>query len=563
MAAAALAAAGCSKGDPNAIPTQSTHSRDQPTIPPRALGNRTPTASGSEQRGGTLQYVSLVNGDGRYDPHKTGAGPFFGQQALVYSRLLAFTDQGKGTIAPDLAAALPEQPDATTFVLRLRNGAKWPDDGPLAGRAVTAEDVKASIDRQYAGDGSFARKPAWSQVDSVSIPEAGVVSIKLKAPYAPMLGVLAGVNAFIVPREYTDGSHSFSRSEQPGSGPFRWVEWSEGKLASVARNPSWFAGDGKQPFLDGVSLTQPRDTGEVEAGLRTKKYDAAFVGRTAADSLLKSIPQLQEQTFGQARFFGMRYYIPIPPYNDLRLRAALVLALDRRAMLQRFFQGSGEVNAWVSWPNTRWAMPQSELSTIPGYRIDPAGREADLKEARSLVAAYLSDKELPGQLPLYVPEDTENSLGMGSLIRDQVKQATDLNIQVFPVTIDAIIARLLEGKAPWVCGPDDGWVDLDDWVFPYFHSEGPKNSFPLRDAQIDSAILSQRAELNENQRKEIGLSIQRRLIQLHAGVNLVSERVVSLAWPYVKDFPLDIKDGYQHRFAQTWLDPSDPSFRGR
>jgi hypothetical protein len=46
-------------------------------------------------------------------------------------------------------------------------------------------------------------------------------------------------------------------------------------------------------------------------------------------------------------------------------------------------------------------------------------------------------------------------------------------------------------------------------------------------------------------------------------VNLFSERVVALSWPYVKGFPLDTADGYQHRFADSWIDTSDETFRGR
>jgi len=53
------------------------------------------------------------------------------------------------------------------------------------------------------------------------------------------------------------------------------------------------------------------------------------------------------------------------------------------------------------------------------------------------------------------------------------------------------------------------------------------------------------------------------LLALNAGVNLFSERVVALSWPYVKGFPLDTADGYQHRFADTWIDTSDATFRGR
>ena len=64
-------------------------------------------------------------------------------------------------------------------------------------------------------------------------------------------------------------------------------------------------------------------------------------------------------------------------------------------------------------------------------------------------------------------------------------------------------------------------------------------------------------------RQQTGYEIQRKLLALNAGVNLVSERVVTLGWPYVKGFPLDTTDGYQDRLADCWIDRSDPTFRGR
>jgi peptide/nickel transport system substrate-binding protein len=378
-----------------------------------------------------------------------------------------------------------------------------------------------------------------------------------------MFGLFADTSGYIVPAEVTNGSIVPSASLQPGSGPFRWVEWSERKLASVARNSAWYGGSDR-PMLDGVASIYASDATEIEARLRTKELDVAVVGRPAADRLTKAIPGLQEQVAGHAQWFGMRFYLPIAPYNDVRLRTAISIAVDRREMLQKFFAGSGELNPWVSWPLTRWSLPQAELITIPGHRVREVERQADIAEANRLLAASLADHPLPGELELLVPEDIERSLGMGSMIKAQIKKNLDLNIAVNPQPINKIVQRLYyDGTAPWAVGVDTGWLDLDDWMFPQFHTDGPKNSFALRDAEMDSMIVAQRQELDESKRRDIGHAIQRKLLHLNAGVNLVSERVVTLSWPYVKSFPVDIGSGYQNRFADTWLDRSDPNFRGR
>ena len=294
-----------------------------------------------------------------------------------------------------------------------------------------------------------------------------------------------------------------------------------------------------------------------------KKLDAAFVGRPVAEILKANIPELNQVAVGQSLFFGMRFFSLQQHFNDPRFRAALTIAVDRRAMIQRFFSGSGEVNPWVSWPVKKWTLPQTELTALAGYRPGQAGRDADIKEARALLAAYGGEKVTSDGLPLFVVDDAEAALGMGALIREQVAENLGIKVNVFAFPIGQLVAKLFTNDAPWVAVPDTGPIDLDDWLYPYFHSAGVKNTFAFRDSAMDAAIEAQRGELDEKRRQAIGFDIQRTLLGLNLGVNFVSERLIALSWPYVKSFPVDMSDGYQHRFADCWIDRSDPTFRGR
>ncbi len=559
--AAGLAALGCSGGakqPPAGSPT------DAGTDPTQTTGPQTPSPTArSGKHGETLRYTGYVQRDAFADPHRTQAGPFYGQQALVFSRLLTYSDQAQGTIVADLAEKLPEMPDGQTLVFRLKPGARWQDLPPLNGRDVTAEDVKHSIERQLSGDTTFVRAPQWSAIDTMEVSDPRTITFKLKDPRATMQHRFADVNSFIVAPELSEGSGDIGLQRQVGSGPFQWVEWSDEKFASVRRNPAWFGGD-QRPYLDGMSLIQPATTVEVEAGLRTKDIDVAFVNRALADRLKRSLPELVENTVGHSLFFGVRYSLVNAPYNDLRFRSALTIALDRRGMIDRFFGGAGGVNPWVSWPVARWTLPESELTSIPGYRPGAGGRAEDLREAKALLDAFLAEKKLPEDgLPLLVLDTAEAAIGMGQVISEQLALGLGIDVKVFPVDLATLSSMLLSAEAPFAAGPDTGWIDLDDWVYPYFHSSGTKNSFPLVDKDLDALIDAQRIEFDAEKRQQTGYEIQRKLLALNAGVNLVSERVVTLSWPYVKGFPLDTADGYQDRLADCWIDRSDPTFRGR
>ncbi len=558
--AAGVAALRCSGGDqtPPGQTTQGT--RDDETVAPG--GSPTPRTQDG-RRGETLRYTAFVVRDGTFDPHKTQSGPFYGFQSMIYSRLLSYQDQAKGVIVPDLASGLPETPDGQTLVFKINPNARWHEVAPLNGRPVTSQDVKYSVERQIAGDSSFVRKAQWSVVDTIETSDDSTITFKLKAPMAALHHLFADVHSFVVPPETAGEKNNIGASNQVGSGPFQWVEWSDQKLASVRRNPAWHGGD-RRPNLDGISLIQPESTAGVEAKFRTKDLDAAVVGRTLADRLRQRIPLLTETTMGQSQFFGMRFSLVNEPYNDLRFRTALTIALDRRAMIDKFFGGSGGVNPWISWPMTDWALPESELTNQPGYRPGAGGRQADLREARALLDAFKSEKQIKDDLPLFVLDETEAALQFGQTIKEQLAANLGLEqVRVVPIPLAELSALLISGTAPWAAGPDNGWIDLDDWVYPYFHANGTKNSFPLRDSELTAMIDAQRVELDKASRREIGYNIQRRLLALNAGVNLVSERVVALSWPYVKGLPLDTSDGYQHRFADCWIDQTDATFRGR
>jgi len=505
----------------------------------------------------TLVYVGIVQSDGEFDPHRTQSGPLIAVQSLVYSRLLAYENQAEGIIVPDLALALPEQPDQQTYIFRLNPNARWHQLPPLDGRPVTADDVRFSIERQRA-DETFVRHAYWTMIDRVEAPAPDQLVVHTSAPFAPLVERFAAPSSFVVAPEIAQ--RGFSAELQVGSGPFQWVEWAEQDFASVVRNPNWHGGP-ERPRLAGVTIRHPIEGRLIEADFRTRRLDVAFVGRNEADRLRAALPALVESQVGQAYFFGMRFFTPVTPYNDPRVRQAFAIAVDRRAMIDAFFAGSGDVNGWVSWPVRRWALSPDELSTRPGYRLGSGGRSQDVADAKALLDAYRSEKgSFPNEVGLVVAEDAERVLGLGSRIKRDIESVLGVQVTVYPVPTAELVKRMFEGQAPWTAGPDVGWIELDDWLFPFFHSQGSNNTFALRDAQLDALIERQRTEFDLAQRRATGFEAQRRILDLAVAVNFVSERLVALSWPYVREFPLDILPGYEHRLAAAWIDREDPSF---
>ena len=513
--------------------------------------------------GETLRRTGNIFSDEIFDPHRTKTTQILDQQSLVYSKLLNYVDQGAGILTTDLAKTLPEQPDLQTFVFQINPEAKWHDRAPVNGRHVRAQDVKHSIERQINGDASYIRQSHWSLIDTIETPDEQTLKIRLKEAHVGMLERFADTSSLIVAPEIR--YHNFQSNNQVGSGPFQWVEWKERDFASVSKAPYWHGANG--PFLNGVITRQPLSLDDIEANFRTKTLDVALLGLRQAQQLREAIPELHETAQGLAQFYGMRFFSTKEPYNDKRLRGAISIALNRWEMSQSMFAGSATLNPWISSSVERWSLPQVELQNIAGHRPGTGGRQADINEANNLLNSYLNETEQTigslGPLELLITEELEKNFSLGTIIQTQLDESLGIPVKVSAVTQQDLYQRLFSGEAPWFVTFDNGWTELDDWLYPYYHSTGTANSFALRDEKIDRLIEKQRVTTDQIERREIGFDVQRELLQLHLASNFVSERVISLQWPYLQEFPLDIGFSFQERLASCWIDQSHPTFFNR
>jgi len=127
--AAGLALAGCSGGgNDSPSPFSSTPDDESPT------GGTSPTVQPQDgKRGETLRYTGFVERDQWFDPHKTQAGPFYGHQALIYSRLLNYANQADGTIQPDAAAT----GGPTSMAFRWSRAPRRPESKATCARAIS------------------------------------------------------------------------------------------------------------------------------------------------------------------------------------------------------------------------------------------------------------------------------------------------------------------------------------------------------------------------------------------------------------------------------------------
>jgi len=380
--------------------------------------------------------------------------------------------------------------------------------------------------------------------------------IRTKRPTAPFTHFLADSSAFIVAKELVDDTDQMNRQEAMlGTGPFMWGGLEPLVESSFVRNPDWFGWDEPEldrPYVDGYRSFFLFDDASVEAAFRTKKLDVAFQVNNPqwVLNLRKDEPDLISVDKGFAAWVKASFRIDQPPYNDIRLRRAIHLASDRQQMLDAFWQGYGKVQGPVGWVLKQWALPQEELLKKPGYRRSKEERQQDEQEARRLYEAVGSpDLEVVfADQPPYIPQ-------FAPQYKRQLEQVLGAKVDYDIWTYPQMSAGAARGTTPFAFAYDNGWIDLDDWLYPYFHTDGPKNDSGLSDPTLDGMLVAQREEFDPAERQRLGYEIQHYLLDnVLTRLDFVAAIWLWVAWPYYRNFRPMPFFGNSFQMANAWLD---------
>jgi peptide/nickel transport system substrate-binding protein len=336
--------AGCSGGAEEEAAAEQTGAAAQPLtleqatpIPQTARPTPAVQAAPEEPKyGGTMIFRGRR--DPRWDPHSGISASDEGRvYHFIYSRLFV---PHQGAAPPPDCQLWPPQPelaeswdwvDELTLDVTIRKGAKFADSPPVNGREITAEDVAHAFVRPF--NLMPAAKPQKDVTESIVALDKQTVRFKLKSPFPTFIQeVLTKRWAYVVPKEITpdDLSMKWEDHRGHGSGPFVITDYKPSTSVEFAKNPNYFV-EGL-PYLDGITEPYIGDESSVAAALRTGKVDFSEV---RSDQLIRELhrtaPQLKSQVCPYPAPFVISIRTDRPPLDDVRVRQALSMALDRDA----------------------------------------------------------------------------------------------------------------------------------------------------------------------------------------------------------------------------------------
>ncbi len=470
----------------------------------------------------------------------------------IYSRLLKF-DAAPGIKANsfvptgDLADKWDVSKDGLTYTFHIRDNAKWQNKPPLNGRKVTADDVIYSWTRFQKEN---VQRSAFTMVKELKKADDSTVAFVLNDVYAPFETMIAQPSFWIIPKEVVEKDGNL-RTTVVGSGPFIFDRFEKGVQVVVKRNPDYYFSP--MPYIDEADLLILPDTATAVAALRSKQIDILTLFPTDRNPLAKSNPEIKIIDFSQNAMSIMYWKVNQKPFDDIRVRQAVSLALDRDESTQSLAEGRAVWNTAIAGGLSSWWLdPRS-----PDFGPNAKYFKRDVAAAKKLLAdaGYPNGLKVPMITNLTAYGNTFNQ-GVDLVI----KQLKDVGIEVElkPQDYAAYVSTTYAGKfegGTMVWGLYTPAMDPNDYLTNMYDPKSPRNLVGVNDPKLNDMIAQQRKVLDRMERKKLIDEIQRYLAeQMYYVPGTTGDLAVAIQ-PWVKDFFLETDFGRGAEFGtKLWLD---------
>ena len=444
-----------------------------------------PASPKPPKRGGVLTRASAWDPP-VIDPRLTQSIGLFQFAGLTSNRLLrhAFADEATGyndlTLKGDLAESWQGSPDQRVWTFKLRQGVKWQNVPPLKGRELTAADVKYCFEA-YAKEG--VQTFTFQEIEGMETPDAHTLRVHLKTPNALFPQNVAEPVAVIFSREVLEEDGDLKK-RLIGTGPYILSEHTRKVRVVLKRNPDYF--DTGRPYVDEYVILSTPDSATRTAAFRTGQSDFLVLqSPSEVEAVRKSNPTavVQALPFPMAPF-GVALAQDRPPFNDVRVRRALSMAIDRQKQVDTVFEGHGIVGWGVPYIYYEDTSPTA-AQLGPYWQYRPAEAKRLLAEA-----GHPNGFETTLFYYEYFPQMTSQI----QLVQQDLKKNLNINVKISKLDYTTYYGRYVEGKWDGMAwGFQSGHaVGLDERTYVFMHSKSTKNFFKVNDPVIDELTVKLR-----------------------------------------------------------------------
>jgi len=300
-------------------------------------------------RGGELIYGSTQEPD-TLNPYLSERLATSEVGSLVFSGLLLRDADGRWQ--PDLAVKVPDlanggvSKDGLVVTYHLRPGVVWHDGHPF-----TSEDVlftwQTIMDRRF----QAVMRDGYDRIAVVETPDKNTVVLRFREFYAPYLTLFPVILPKHLLEKETDlNSAAFNRAPI-GTGPFRLKEWRIGEALTLEANADYYRG---RPVLDRIVYKIIPDSSTLLVQLKAGELDIVGNVNPSQIDQVKAISGMKTIVTPDAIWEHMAFNLDNALFQDIRVRKAIALAVDRETIINNILRGAG-FPAAGDQPPSSWA----------------------------------------------------------------------------------------------------------------------------------------------------------------------------------------------------------------
>jgi len=489
-----------------------------------------PTQMSTPKAGGTL-VIGLESAPvGGLDPHLTTSYQSLSIYENIYGSLLTLDD--KMQLVPDLAVSW-DTPDPKTYIFHLRQGVLFHN-----GREFVADDVKYSFERLIDPKTAAPLASWYASIASIEVVDKYTVKFNLKQPDVWLLSNLAHRRpSSIIPKEVVEQNGDL-KNVAVGTGPFMLAEWVPGSRAVLKRNPNYYKKG--LPYLDQITFNIIPEERSRLAALRAGQVDLTKFLEPKTALVLENNPDVVVKRMGGQWRTAIVLNTKVKPFDDVRVRQAVSLAIDRNQILNSVFAGYGALTGVVP-PDEPWTIPVSDLF----------GYTPDLAKAKQLMADAGYPNGYPDKIPYMAastyPTDVDTAMIVQSMLK-QIGINVDLNIQEY----GAIIAAETSHNFTMMAGDYTGRPNPDLYIGPMYYTGTGTNAPQYDSAEMNALLDKGRQTADDAARKVIYQDAQKLAAQDAPIIWLTVLPLIEGMQPYVRDY-YQLPNGYRLALEQVWL----------
>jgi peptide/nickel transport system substrate-binding protein len=378
-----------------------------------------PVAGGSLVYSRQLETVTL-------NPReiKNGNGDIFADE-MLYNGIVRNDPNGTDKVVPGLAESWDVSKDGLTYTFHMRKGLKYSDGSPL-----TAEDVAWNLEQFADPEVNISLAGVAAGMESAKATDADTVVVKLEHPVAAFLYNLAIFPAFIVDKEKLEKEGPAFWKHPVGTGPFKLKEFQSGSHITFEKNPYFF--EKGKPYIQTMRWNFVPNSNTRVLALKSGEAQLADGIPFAQVTSLQGESNLQIQEVELPQEILMVTNTKVKALNDVHVRRALSLAINREQLNEAVFRGTGTI------PN----------SVIQNFELDASDQEVkpfeyNVAKAKEEMAASKFAKGF--SVSLQYPAGSDYFKQMSLLIQSELKEI-GVDVKLEELESAAVAEKWFEGE---------------------------------------------------------------------------------------------------------------------